>query len=632
MKVGLEVHQQLSVGKLFCSCSGELAEEVTGEFVRRLYATQGETGATDPAARAQASRNLRYRYQTTPNSCLVEADEEPPHSLNPDALAVALTLAEMLGSEVVDQLWVMRKTVVDGSNTSGFQRTALVAIGGKITVKGRTVGISSICLEEDACRKIGEGDAETTYRLDRLGIPLLEIATEPDIRSGTEAHDVAEAIGNLLRATHRVKRGIGSIREDLNVSADGGSRVEIKGVQELRLISRYVDHEVARQDELLRIRDALREHGARVPDGPSVDLSPILRETSSRLVGDVLRHGGTVRGICLPGFGGLLGESKVPGERLGREMADHARARGVKGILHSDELPGYGVSAEETARIREALGARPAEDAFVLAASRDVHHADEALHAVAERARAALQEVPEETRDPLPDGRTRFSRPLPGRHRMYPETDVPAIPIPGTLREEVRRQLPEAPQVVQERLESTHHLNPEMARQILRADMVEAFEALIRKGLPVTLVARVLTQDLPQIESEAKRPLPEGNAPLVHWLEPALRAVEAGRFAKEGLSLVLRRQLLHGEDVETALKAVGLAPAPGDDLAQIVEEVLEANAPLIRDRGSSALSPLMGDVMARVRGKVDGRTVAALLKERLDRRLASSGPEEVPGA
>ncbi|MFI5413972.1 MAG: Glu-tRNA(Gln) amidotransferase GatDE subunit E, partial [Candidatus Lutacidiplasmatales archaeon] len=236
MKAGLEVHQQLAVGKLFCACPAELTETVTDAFARSLRASGGESGTVDVAAALQASRGLLYRYEAGPSSCLVEMDEEPPHPLNEEALDTALTLALLLHAHPVDEVEVMRKIVVDGSNTTGFQRTALIAVDGELELGGRRYSIPTICLEEDAARKIRESPGEVTYRLDRLGIPLVEVATGPEIVSGQEAREVAEEIGALLRATKRVRRGIGTIREDVNVSIEGGHRIEVKGVQELRMI------------------------------------------------------------------------------------------------------------------------------------------------------------------------------------------------------------------------------------------------------------------------------------------------------------------------------------------------------------------------------------------------------------
>lgn len=226
---GLEIHQQLDTKKLFCSCDSELVdeiEEIDREFVRRLRPAKSEMGKVDRAALMEAEKQLKFRYQAPPgSSCLVEADEEPPHAADEEAIQVTLTLARMLDADVVDEIHFMRKIVIDGSNTTGFQRTALVAMHGTLEIDGKEISIPTICLEEDAARKVGVKGDEVTYRLDRLGIPLVEIATGPEMRSPQEVRKVAQALGSLMRATRKVKRGLGTIREDLNVSIPGGARV-----------------------------------------------------------------------------------------------------------------------------------------------------------------------------------------------------------------------------------------------------------------------------------------------------------------------------------------------------------------------------------------------------------------------
>ncbi|MEM4138937.1 MAG: Glu-tRNA(Gln) amidotransferase subunit GatE, partial [Sulfolobaceae archaeon] len=234
LKVGLEIHQQLNTThKLFCNCPTTLSEEYTATLVRYLRPVMSELGEVDVAALFEWEKGKRYIYRLSRPTCLVEYDEEPPHSINEEALKIAIAITLALGGEVVDEVYVMRKTVIDGSNTSGFQRTAIVGLGGKILDEEGVVGIQTIALEEDAARKISETSEEVLYNLDRLGIPLIEISTAPDIKTPEQAERVALKIGQLLRLTGKVKRGIGTIRQDLNVSIDGGVKTEIKGVQRL---------------------------------------------------------------------------------------------------------------------------------------------------------------------------------------------------------------------------------------------------------------------------------------------------------------------------------------------------------------------------------------------------------------
>ena len=623
MKAGLEVHQQLAVGKLFCACPAELTEEVTASFSRSLRASGGENRAVDIAAAFQAARGLVYRYEAGPSSCLVEMDEEPPHPVNAAALDTALTLALLVKARPVDEIEVMRKIVVDGSNTTGFQRTALVAVDGALDVHGRRISISTICLEEDAARKIRETPGEVTYRLDRLGIPLVEVATGPEITSGAEARAVAEEIGALLRATRRVRRGIGTIREDVNVSAEGGHRIEVKGVQELRLIQSYVEGEVARQELLLRVRDQLRGRSARVStDGPT-DVTDAFRDAGPGPFSGAGRGGQVVLAIALPGFGGLLGSPPGSNERLGRELADHARSVGVRGLVHSDELPAFGVTEPIVATLRERFGLG-ANDAFILVTDRSRERAGAALARAADRARAALEGVPGETRDPLPDGRTRYSRPLPGRDRMYPETDIAPIPITPERIERLRRQLPELPAELEARLARTHRLPAEVVRQLVYGDLLDVFESLTAAGHSAGLVARLLTQDLPAVPPPTSGTPPF--EPSIELLGAVLRAAEEGRIGKEGIPALLVALAAGAPTVADAIERAGLSGFSTEDLAALVRRVVEANVPMVRERGDAAFSPLMGDVMREVRGRRDGREIADVLRAEIARVRATSPP------
>ena len=623
MKAGLEVHQQLSTGKLFCACPSELSETVTGEVRRKLRATGGENHTVDAAAAFQASRQFVYRYEATDTSCLVELDEEPPNPLNREAIQIALTMAFLLHARLVDEVQVMRKIVVDGSNTSGFQRTALIAVDGEITVAGKRISIASICLEEDSARKIGEGRAELLYRLDRLGIPLIEIATGPEISTGAEAREVAEEIGALLRATGRVRRGIGTIREDLNVSTQGGARVEIKGVQELRLIERYAAGEEARQRHLVDLAAELQRRHAQVGDEAPTELTHLVGPDVPGAVGEVVRRGGVVLGVRLSGFDGMLRSPAGSEERLGRELADHARTAGVKGLLHSDELPGHGLGPDVVARVGSELNIG-AQDAFLLVAAADPRLGGAALDRARARARTAIVGSPEETRDPLPDGRTRYSRPLPGRDRMYPETDVPPVPLDAQWLDRVRAELPATPEATRERVAREYGLGPEVVRQLQRSGDLERFETWVANGHPAGSVARLLTQDLPAVVSavddDPPRLIPDGT------LNELLSALDRNEFAKEGVPAVLAALLQGSGTIAEAVRAAGFQSMTRDELVALAQRVVDANRRMLDEKGRAAFSPLMGDLMREVRGRRDGKEVAQVLREAIEHRPPTSPP------
>jgi glutamyl-tRNA(Gln) amidotransferase subunit E len=605
LRCGLEVHQQLDTRKLFCACPSRLSERTEGTFLRRLRPTVSELGEVDAAAIEEAKRRLAFVYQVTDNTCLVEADEEPPHEANPDALGTALLVSLMLDAQPVREVHFMRKLVIDGSNTTGFQRSALIAVDGGIEVDGKRIGIPTILLEEDAARKVSEAEGEVVYRLDRLGIPLVEIATTPDIETPEEAAKVALGIGSWLRATRRVLRGIGTIREDLNVSVRGGARIEIKGVQELRMIPVYVEREVERQLALIEAARELKARGITRIDLTIQDVSSVLSSSSSNVVRGALDAGGKVLGARLPGFRGLLKG------KLGPELAAHARVAGVQGILHSDELTGYGITDAEVAALSNALGLHEG-DAFVLVAAEEAK-ARHAFEEMLPRMRAALAGIPEETRDPRPDGTSAYSRPLPGKARMYPETDVPPIRVTDAWLERLRKELPEPPERRTARLAERYGVHEQQARQLVQEGIDGTFEAIAREFGDAKLVASVLLYQLAEIRREG---LPVDAIPEDR-LREMFALVTAGAFAKEAIPQVLREMARSGRSAEEAAKALGLAGAGREEVERVVDEVIASSREIIVSRGEAAVAPLMGKAMERLRGRADGKLVNEILRERL---------------
>lgn len=616
---GIEIHQQLDTKKLFCSCATELVEEPGLELHRRLRPTQSELGEVDRAALAQAERRMRFRYLAPHRvSCLVEADEEPPHDADPQAIETTLTFSALLGAKVVDEVHFMRKIVIDGSNTTGFQRTALVAVDGALEIDGKRISIQSICLEEDAARKMEAKGQEVTYKLDRLGIPLIEVATGPDMHTPEEVKEVAARLGSLLRATKMVKRGLGTIREDLNISIPGGARVEVKGVQELRMLPEYVQREVDRQRSLLEVQGMLHSKKVAPIQADIVDLTARLRESKSKVVAGALSKGGKVLGVALPGFEGVM-RSPDGRLRLGAEMAQRAKMRaGVMGIFHSDELPGYGIAPEEVVDVRGAL-AIDGEGAFAICAD-EAGKAEAALRAAVDRANLALEGVPEETRDPLPDGSTTYSRPLPGASRMYPETDVKPITITERRMEEVRSRLPEMPEQKVERFVTKYGIHEQQARQIVREGYEDLFEEVATKYDLAAVAARTLLSTLPEIQKEGADVAKLDDAALLQ----AFAALHDGRFAKEALPQVLKR-MCEVRNVDEAIKDLGLQRMDSGEAEAVVVIIVKEREAFVREKGMGAVGPLMGPVMERLRGKVDGKMVSELLKQEIARLLESSG-------
>lgn len=621
LKVGVEIHQQLSTGKLFCECQSEFSEGHHREFVRRLRPTQSEMGEIDRAALEQAERKLHFRYQTVPYSCLVEADEEPPHSANPRAIEASLEMAELLGMTPVDEVHFMRKIVIDGSNTGGFQRTALIATDGRVEVGGKIIVVRTLCLEEDAARKMGEHGSEVVYRLDRLGIPLIELATDPDITTPEEARLVAERLGSLLRATKKVRRGIGTIREDVNISIAGGARVEIKGAQDLRLLHVYVEEEAKRQLALLEMKKALRERGATKVDPEVKDLSASFRGTRSKVLKNELDEKGRVLAIKLAKFGGLLGPTDAGVKRLGSEMAAHARVAGVKGLFHSDELPGYGVTVAEVEDIASTLQVE-AGDAFVLIADQE-DRARAALSKAVERANAALDGVPEETRDPLPDGQTVYSRPLPGKARMYPETDVPPILIDEKVLESIKLNLPEMPEVKATRLVREFGISKEQADSLMKSGFEDEFELMASQFGNPQVVARIYLNDFPELEKLGQDPSRLG----LESMKALLESLRSGKFAKEAIPQILASVLENGHTIDRAVEALGMETIDLESVREACERLVQQRKKFILERGEASLGAVMGIAMKELRGRVDGKVLSGILSEKIRQLLKQAGSQ-----
>ncbi|MCX8191932.1 MAG: Glu-tRNA(Gln) amidotransferase subunit GatE, partial [Nitrososphaerales archaeon] len=369
LKVGLEIHQQLATkSKLFCECSNLPETDFQFNFIRRLRPTQSELGQIDPAALFEFKKGMSIKYLAgSKSACLVEADEEPPHDINKEAIESAILIALMLKSNVVDEIHVMRKIVIDGSNTTGFQRTFIVALGGALQVGNKTIPVQTICLEEDACRLLNEGDKSREYSLDRLGVPLIEVALAPFTGTPQEVQEVALALGRLLRSTKRVARGLGTIRQDLNISIKGGGIVEVKGVQKLDLLGKIVEFEVHRQLALIEVGKRLRDSGLTPNDFNEdfVDVSDIFKGTGSLILKRALERRDLIIASKLKNCKGLLKYEPYPDVRLGKELADLVRFYGLGGIIHSDELPNYGISEDEINRVRERLRLDD-EDAFII--------------------------------------------------------------------------------------------------------------------------------------------------------------------------------------------------------------------------------------------------------------------------
>ena len=323
LKSGLEIHQQLDTHKLFCDCPSILrTDEPSYEIQRTLNPVVGETGIVDIAAKHEAKQNKNFTYQVYDTNCLVELDEEPPHSINQEALKITLQISHLLNCKIFPVTQIMRKTVIDGSNTSGFQRTALIAHDGYIEISTGKIAIDAIMLEEDSARKVSEDKNSKTYKLDRLGIPLVEIATGPHMHTPEEIKEAALKIGEILRACN-VRRGIGTIRQDVNISIKGSKRVEIKGFQDTKMMEKTIDIEIKRQQKCVEEKSCQQEVRNALPDGTTEFLRP------------------------MPGAARMYPETDVPLLKISRELINETKKNLPKlASEHKFYLDKFGLNPE----------------------------------------------------------------------------------------------------------------------------------------------------------------------------------------------------------------------------------------------------------------------------------------------
>ena len=566
LKAGLEIHQQLNSGKLFCNCSlNENGKDY--QFKRKLHATSSELGDVDIAAKTEQIKLFTY-YNKSCN-CLVYTDEEPPRGPNRDAVKVALQFAQLVDAKIVEEIHFMRKVVVDGSNTSGFQRTGLIATGGRIEYDDKILELDQLCLEEDSCR---HGEEEHEYLLDRLGVPLLEITTKPQLDNSQDVQKAAKAIGRLLRACN-VKRGLGTIRQDVNVSINNGQRVELKGFQDLASMPKVVENEMKRQFSLNEMKKG------KVGQPISVDnCFKKKREFSLALK--------------IENWNGILGNKNSPKGhvRMGRELADYAKRAGLKGIMHSDELPAYGIDDEETKNIKLSLGCND-NDAFILIFGKE-KITEKAMEIVVERINT--KGVPKEVRKVTPENLTRYLRPMPGASRMYPETDIAPFKLTNL---KVRK-----PKTLDER-EKDLPLNEEESKQLVNNDLDEQFNILNKKFDLPKLLSRILLHTLPQLKDE-------GETISNSDLEKVLILFQEGVIVKEGISKALV-QSSRNEEIQVNNDNVEV------ELEDFIVSLVREKKEFIKERGMGAVGALMGPVMSKFRGKMDGGDINKVLVEKV---------------
>ncbi|MFW9804179.1 MAG: Glu-tRNA(Gln) amidotransferase subunit GatE, partial [Candidatus Thorarchaeota archaeon] len=428
-------------------------------------------------------------------------------------------------------------------------------------------------------------------------------------------------LGRLLRSTGRVKRGLGTIRQDVNVSISGGAIIEIKGFQQLEMLAELVELEALRQERLLEIRDALFERGI-TSDSISDrihDVSEVFTRTEAKVLKRALKSGGAVFATRLPGFAGLVGRELQPDRRLGTELSDYAKFWGrVGGIFHTDELPKYGITEAEVASLRKHVGASD-QDAIVIVAA-PKQECEDALRAVLERAREAVRGVPAETRTPLPDATTKYARPRPGAERMYPETDVRPVKVTDSWLRRIKKSMPETLAEKQQRFVKELGLSEDLAGQIVNSLNLDLFEYILSQlEISPTLVAVTLENTLVSMQRDG---IPIGNIKEAQLLE-VFETVISGEMSSEALPEILTYLANNPSiPIQEVLSKTGLAKIETKDIEKIIRSIVEDRLDFVREKGEAAVGGLMGVAMKELRGKADGKLVKDLLTSEVKRVLA----------
>ena len=635
---GLEVHQQLATrGKLFCRCpAGRHVTKVDGEVLRHMRPTLSELGEYDGCALMEFKTRKEIVYLLERGSvCTYEMDDTPPFPIDEEAVRRAIEVALLFNVNLVSELHVMRKQYLDGSIPTGFQRTTMVGLGGSIPFRvpelgvDRQLRIRQLSLEEDSCREVSDIGHRIVFRTDRLGVPLTETVTEPDMLTPFETAAAGRLIAQTVHSTGHVARGAGAARQDTNVSIAGSRRIELKGVPSHKLLPRLTHIEAFRQLNLLRIQHELLRRGVgkelfacptkglpweQVP--LAIDASSLLRRCDYAPIRDALERGERIVAVRLPQFGGLMQRRTQPGVTFSREFADRVRVVACLTsrpfMIHSD-VKDYGLGRADWRPLRTALHA-DAWDAVVVLWGPE----EDAATAVRElllRAQDALDGVPAETRQAFADGTNGFERILPGPDRMYPDTDTPPVAIPDALVAEVQAELPERPWERQARYVALG-LDDAMARRLAAGDYHLLFDALAPKtAAAARRLAAALEKRLPYFERVHGTPVPPP-----HRLRPLVEALETGAFRPEAFERLLDA-LLEDPALPAEIVVAEAAPGEGDaaDLDKLVAETAAKADELAGRPMETMMRWAMGQVMPEMLGRVAPDAVRARLEAAVGR-------------
>jgi len=622
---GLEIHQQLdSSTKLFCRCPNLLQGTREPDFTlkRFMRPVLGEMGTYDEAMLTEYEKEMDVTYECYNDViCTYELDETPPFECNKEAKIIAIEVGLLLNSNIIEEMHVCRKNYLDGSVPCGFQRTMILAKDGYVELdNGKKIRIDILCLEEDAARKIKTEGKTNYFRLDRLGIPLVEVTTKPDINDPNECREAAERLG-LLLWTSKVKKVLGSIRQDINISIRAGTRVEIKGVQKLDWIPPLINHEISRQLKLVEIKEELKNRGLKKDNAiqKPKDLTKALKNTKSNFISKGIKSNKKLYGINFSGFKGIFGKELMEDYRFGTEVSSKVKSiSGLKGIIHSDEdLKNYNFSQEDIDNIRKQLNSGK-NDCFVLLLGTQ-HEVDKAINVIVKRVKYSFEGVPPETRRALENSNTEFLRELHGGARLYPDTDSQAIINSEAEINNIKKKLPKYPWDVIKDYSSKYEIEERLIKELIFTGNLDLFNDLL-KIYPEnpTLIITTLLETIIALRRDGKK---VENISEIDYKD-IFTLLKNNKIGKEAIEEFLISKSdnpnLSIEDIKKELKIEKISE---EDLKKIITKVVDKNIAIIKEKEMRAMGPLMGEVMKEVRGKIDGKVVSNELKTIIQQKL-----------
>ncbi len=612
-KSGLEIHQQLfTEKKLFCHCpTGIYSKQYDAEILRHMRPTLSEMGVYDGTALMEFKTKKEIIYRINRNTvCTYEMDDTPPFLINEEALDIALGIGMLYNCNIVDELHIARKQYLDGSIPTGFQRTAIYAVDGWIPYKDRKVKIVQMSIEEDSCREVLDVGHDRYYNTDRLGMPLIETVTEPAMRTPFEVAEVGHLCSNLVRSTHRVRRGIGAARQDVNVSVTGGTRVEIKGVPRIPRIPLLTYNEAMRQWNLLRLREELKRRNITQENfkAESYDITNLLKKVSYIPLINAIISNFKIKCVVLKGFSGLLHWQTQTNTYFSKEISDRVRVIAclttIPNMIHSDSK-GDTITSSEWQKVFKAANAT-SDDTIVIVWGNE-EDSTTAVKEIIIRAHEATIGIPSETRQALSDGTNGFERILPGADRMYPDTDLPPKKITQERLSEIKKWIPEQfwkRQVWYKQL----GIPEDTIEELSISKYAEVFKKAVNEWKVNPTTAAVFLIQYP------KRLKKNGYMDEClsafggdeNIFKGILKSCAEGKIPKDALLKVLRTSVELGVFTEEIIQ-------PSINEKELNEEISVAKNDLSSNnvkRSEKYPEILMGKLMKQLRGKIEAKVVA----------------------